>query len=62
MAKKKELTKAEIKAKAIESKRNENKTLYTELKDVVDVRNGQFHSVAITKNESNFVPVEDYTE
>ena len=51
-------TKAQIKAQAIKSRKQK----YTELKDVVDVRTGQYHSVAVVKNEKYFVPVEEYSE
>lgn len=64
MAKTKEqtpiLTKAEIKAKAIETKKAEQN--YTELHDVVDTRTRQFHSVAVVKDAKYFVPVEEWSE
>jgi len=54
------LTKAEIKAKAIETKKAEQN--YEELHDVVDTRTRQFHSVAVVKDAKCFVPVEEFTE
>lgn len=58
----KTLTKAQIKAKAIETKKAEMKKQYTELSNVVDTRTGLFHSVAVVKEPKHFVPVEEYTE
>ena len=56
----KALTKAQLKAKAIATKKAEQK--YNELHDVVDTRTGKYHSVAVAKEEKYFVPVEDYKE
>ena len=56
------LTKAEIKAKAIETKKAEQATEYEELHDVIDTRTRQFHSVAVVKDAKCFVPVEEFTE
>ncbi len=52
------MTKAQIKAKAIATKKAEQK--YTTLIDVVDTRTGLYHSIAIVKDAKHFVPVEDY--
>ena len=56
----KTLTKAQMKAKAIEMKKAEQD--YNVLHDVVDKRTGKYHSVAIVKDEKNFIPVEEYKE